>query len=200
MFDDEYDYLFKIIILGDSGVGKTNILSKYAHNEFNIESKATIGVEFHTKLFNYENKKIKLQFWDTAGQERYRSITHSYYKGVHGILVVYDISNLSSFNHVNSWISEIYSNVRTSIPILLIGNKSDLDYKRVVKKELATEFVAKHNLIFIETSAMIGTNINEGIEEIVKKIYELNKDIDQQKIINTKVKINVPQKQKQKCC
>jgi small GTP-binding protein len=172
-FDEDFNFLFKLVILGDSGVGKSNIITRYAKNEFNLESKATIGVEFYTKLIEINDIKIKIQFWDTAGQERYRSITSAYYKGSHGILVVYDITNSDSFEHVTNWIQEIYKNVGNNIPILLVGNKSDLDYKRVISIEKSLDIANKYNLAFIEMSAMTGINIQAGIEELVKNIYDL---------------------------
>lgn len=182
--DEDFDFLFKLVILGDSGVGKSNIITRYAKNEFNLESKATIGVEFHTKLISINDVKIKIQFWDTAGQERYRSITSAYYKGSHGILVVYDITNFDSFEHVSNWIQEIYKNVGNNIPILLVGNKSDLDYKRVIPIEKSLELANKYNLAFIEMSAMVGINIQSGIEELVKNIYDLYLQKNQNNIIN----------------
>lgn len=170
--EEDYDFLFKLVMLGDSGVGKSNIITRFVRNEFNIESKATIGVEFHSKIIYLNEKKIKLQFWDTAGQERYRSITSAYYRGSHGILVVYDITNYSTFEHITIWIDEIYKNVENDIPILLIGNKSDLDYKRVITTDEGLNLAIKYNLVFIEMSAMEGKNIEAGIEQLIKKIYE----------------------------
>lgn len=190
--DNDFDFLFKIVILGDSGVGKSNIISKFAKNEFSIESKSTIGVEFHTKIISLNEKKIKIQFWDTAGQERYRCITSSYYKGAHGIIVVYDITNHLSFERVSYWIDEIYKNVMTDIPILLVGNKSDLDYKRNVLFDNGFQFANKYNLSFIEMSAMVGTNIEIGIQKLVKNIYEeFIKKNSNKNNINTNSKINI---------
>jgi small GTP-binding protein len=187
--NDDFEYLIKIVILGDSGVGKSNIITRYAKNDFNLDSKATIGVEFYSKIINLNDKIIKTQFWDTAGQERYRSITSAYYKGANGILLVYDITNYTSFDHVNNWINEIYKNVGNEIKILLIGNKSDLEYKRVVPLSNAFELANKYDLAFIEMSAMIGTNINDGINELIKNICD---DLTKKKLNNREniIKIN----------
>lgn len=184
--DVDFDYLFKIVILGDSGVGKTNIISRYAENEFNFETKATIGVEFHTKLINYNDKIVKIQFWDTAGQERYRSITSSYYKGAQGILVVYDITCQSSFNHIHHWIDEIYANVGTSIPILLVGNKSDLDHKRTVSNDQALRLANQYNINFIEMSALANIGVESGVINLIDRMFRISQE-------KRRIKYNPPQ-------
>jgi len=171
---DDCDHIFKIVIIGDSGVGKTNIITRYTRNEFDLSLKSTIGVEFSTKKVNINDKIIKIQFWDTAGQERYRAITSSYYRGVHGIVLVFDISNYASFENINNWINEINSNCELNIPILLIGNKLDLEIKRQVPKEKAIELSNKYNFIFIETSALSGENIQISIDELINKIYSMH--------------------------
>lgn len=171
---DDYVRLFKIVIIGDSGVGKTNIITRYTRNEFDLSLKSTIGVEFSTKKVNINDKIIKMQFWDTTGQERYRAITSSYYRGVHGIVLVFDISNYASFENINNWINEINSNCELNIPILLIGNKLDLEIKRQVPKEKAIELSNKYNFIFIETSALSGENIQISIDELINKIYSMH--------------------------
>lgn len=198
--DTDYEYLFKIVILGDSGVGKTNIISRYAKNEFNIESKATIGVEFHSKLLELDGKIIKLQFWDTAGQERYRSITSAYYRGSNGILVVYDITDLNSFEHINNWIFEIYKNVGNNIPILLVGNKCDLEHKRVISNEKPLQIADKYNLLFTEMSAMANQNVEVGIIKLIQKIYDIHKDKSKLNSNVNNVKITEVKNKKMSCC
>ena len=125
----------KVVLVGDSGVGKTNIMSKYLKNEFREDSKATVGVEFGSKQFNIQGHQVKAQIWDTAGQERFKNIQASYYKGANGILVVYDITNRESFEHLNSWLIEIEKNGNKNVYKLLIGNKSDLERKTKKKEE-----------------------------------------------------------------
>ena len=120
-YTDEYDYLFKLIIVGDSNVGKTNIMSKYIKDQFNINSKSTIGVEFGTKILTIDNKKIKAQIWDTAGQERYKSITSAYYKGAKGAFIVYDITNKFSFDSVDKWVQDLNSYGDKNLTLLLIA-------------------------------------------------------------------------------
>ena len=132
----DYDYLFKILILGDSFVGKTNILKRFIHNEFDSTTKETVGVEFDSKNYNFGEKIIKAQIWDTAGQERYRSVTKTYYKGAKGALLVYDISRRITFENIDNWIIDLRTNGDKDILIILIGNKSDLNSKREVSQKL----------------------------------------------------------------
>lgn len=129
---ENYDMIFKIVIIGDSFVGKTNILSKYLHNTFTQDTKATVGVEFGSKNVTIDNNFIKAQIWDTAGQERYKSITNAYYKGSKGAFVVYDITKKETFINVDKWISDIQANSNSNLSIVLIGNKCDLEDKREV--------------------------------------------------------------------
>lgn len=139
--EEVYDYLFKVVMIGDSGVGKSNLLMRYTKGEFNIESKTTIGVEFATKSIRTQDKKvIKAQIWDTAGLERYRAITNAYYRGAVGALLVYDVTSLSSFQHVSNWLKELKQYADSNIVILLVGNKTDLKDKREVRKEEAAQY------------------------------------------------------------
>jgi small GTP-binding protein len=135
MSDEDYDMIFKVVLIGDSGVGKSNILLRYLKNEFSFESKATVGVEFGSKRFDIEGYKVKAQIWDTAGQERYKSITNAYYKGAKGALLVYDISRRETFDSVDRWIPDLKSNGDEQVTILLIGNKCDLEEQREITKE-----------------------------------------------------------------
>ena len=171
-FADEYDYLFKLIIVGDTNVGKTNIMSKYIKDQFNFNSKSTIGVEFGTKILTIENKKIKAQIWDTAGQERYKSITSAYYKGAKGALVVYDITNKFTFESVDKWVQDLNSYGDKNLTLLLVGNKSDLEEKRQVNKEDGEEKAKSFGCAFLETSALSGDNLDKAFTLMVKEIFE----------------------------
>jgi small GTP-binding protein len=126
MEEDSHDYLFKIVLIGAPGVGKSCLLTRFTRNEFNLEQKSTIGVEFATRTMTIDNKKVKMQVWDTAGQDRYRAITTAYYKGAVGALVVYDITNSETLGSLDSWLSELDQNSEPNISKLLIGNKCDL--------------------------------------------------------------------------
>ncbi|KAF6132401.1 RAB11A isoform 5 [Pan troglodytes] len=138
--DDEYDYLFKVVLIGDSGVGKSNLLSRFTRNEFNLESKSTIGVEFATRSIQVDGKTIKAQIWDTAGQERYRAITSAYYRGAVGALLVYDIAKHLTYENVERWLKELRDHADSNIVIMLVGNKSDLRHLRAVPTDEARAF------------------------------------------------------------
>ena len=142
--NDQYDMLFKIVLVGDSGVGKTNLLTRFSKNEFNLESRATIGVEFATKTINTETgHKIRAQIWDTAGQDRYRAIASSYYKGAVGALLVYDITKTESFENVSKWLAELREHGLANMTLMLIGNKTDLAKMRTVRTEDAATYAEK---------------------------------------------------------
>ena len=171
----DYDYLFKILILGDSFVGKTNILKRFIHNEFDSTTKETVGVEFDSKNYNFGEKTIKAQIWDTAGQERYRSVTKAYYKGAKGALLVYDISRRITFENIDNWLIDLRTNGDKDILIILIGNKSDLNSKREVSKDEAENKAEQYNIAFLETSAKNGDNIDKAFSELVEQVYNANK-------------------------
>ncbi|KAI6654592.1 Ras-related protein Rab-11A-like [Oopsacas minuta] len=171
--DDEYDFLFKIVLIGDSGVGKSNILSRFTRNEFDLESKTTIGVEFATRSIQIDSKKIKAQIWDTAGQERYRAITNAYYRGAVGALLVYDIAKHLTYENVERWLKELKDHADANIVVMLVGNKSDLRHLRAVPTEEAKQFAERNHLSFLETSALDSTNVEEAFESIVREIFHL---------------------------
>jgi len=167
----EYDYLYKVVLIGDSGVGKSNLLSRFTRNEFNLETKSTIGVEFATRSIQADGKTIKAQIWDTAGQERYRAITSAYYRGAVGALLVYDIAKNVTFKNVERWLAELRENAANNIVIMLVGNKSDLRHLREVPTDTAKEFSEKNNLLFIETSALDSSNVELSFQNILTEIY-----------------------------
>jgi len=169
----KFDYLFKVVLIGDSGVGKSNLLSRFTRNEFNLESKSTIGVEFATRAVTIEDKTVKAQIWDTAGQERYRAITSAYYRGAVGALLVYDIAKTQSFENVQTWLSELRDHADRDIVVMLVGNKTDLRHLRQVQTEVATEFAKAHDLSFIETSALEASNVETAFTQILTEIYRV---------------------------
>jgi len=171
--DDDYDYLFKVVLIGDSGVGKSNLLSRFTRNEFCLESKSTIGVEFATRSIKVDGKTIKAQIWDTAGQERYRAITSAYYRGAVGALLVYDITKQVTMENVERWLKELRDHADSNIVIMLVGNKSDLRHLRSVQTDDAQAFCEKENLSFIETSALESTNVEEAFKKILTEIYHI---------------------------
>ncbi|KAG6406374.1 hypothetical protein SASPL_133974 [Salvia splendens] len=171
--DDEYDYLFKVVLIGDSGVGKSNLLSRFTRNEFCLESKSTIGVEFATRTLQVEGRTVKAQIWDTAGQERYRAITSAYYRGALGALLVYDVTKPTTFENVSRWLKELRDHADSNIVIMLIGNKTDLKHLRAVATEDAQSFAEKEGLSFIETSALEATNVEKAFQTILSEIYRI---------------------------
>lgn len=152
---------------------KSNLLSRFTRNEFNLESKSTIGVEFATRSIQTEGKTIKAQIWDTAGQERYRAITSAYYRGAVGALLVYDISKKGTFDNVERWLKELKDHADSNIVIMLVGNKCDLNHLRAVTTEEGSAFSETNGLSFIETSALDSTNVEEAFRSILSEIYKL---------------------------
>ncbi|XP_070822777.1 RAB11a, member RAS oncogene family, like [Chaetodon auriga] len=171
--EDEYDYLFKVVLIGDSGVGKSNLLSRFTRNEFNLESKSTIGVEFATRSIQVEGKTVKAQIWDTAGQERYRAITSAYYRGAVGALLVYDIAKHLTYENAERWLKELQDHADSNIVIMLVGNKSDLRHLRAVPTDEAKAFAEKHGLSFLETSALDSSNVELAFHTILTAIYNI---------------------------
>ena len=177
--EDNYDLIFKLVLIGDSGVGKTNILSRYINNEFSLATQSTVGVEFGSKIIKKNDKSIKLQIWDTAGQERYKSITNAYYKGSKGAFVVYDISRKVTFEDVDKWIGELKTNGSEDVLIMLIGNKSDLEDKREVQTEEVAKKAEQYKIAFCETSALEGKNIENAFDNLIN---EITKKVEKEKI------------------
>ena len=166
-----YDYLLKYIIIGDAAVGKSNLLLRFAQNDFKTEYQLTIGVEFGAKNIEINNKKLRLQIWDTAGQENYRSITRAYYKNSVCAILVYDISNRETFEHISNWIEDCIAQSPKTVFMVLVGNKSDLNENRKVTFEEGQEMAKNNNLLFFETSAKTGENVDKIFEDSAKEIY-----------------------------
>ncbi|KAA0202053.1 hypothetical protein HAZT_HAZT003581 [Hyalella azteca] len=176
----------QIVLIGDSGVGKSNLLSRFTRNEFNLESKSTIGVEFATRSIEVDGKTIKAQIWDTAGQERYRAITSAYYRGAVGALLVYDIAKQLTYSNVERWLKELRDHADQNIVIMLVGNKSDLRHLRSVPTEEAKGFAEKEGLSFIETSALDSTNVETAFHNILEvgfwRSFEIYKIVSQKQL------------------
>ena len=172
MSEEEYEMMVKVIIIGDSSVGKTNIMSKYLKNQFHEDSKATVGVEFGSKLFTINGHNIKAQIWDTAGQEKYKAITGAYYKGSKGAFVVYDITRKETFESVDKWINDLKATGDPKMNIMLIGNKCDLEERREILNEQGEEKARSFGCGFLETSALSGDNIDKGFEMMISEIFK----------------------------
>jgi len=166
----EYDYLFKLLLIGDSGVGKSCLLLRFADDTYTESYISTIGVDFKIRTIDLNGKTIKLQIWDTAGQERFRTITSSYYRGAHGIIVVFDITDQVSFNNVKQWLQEIDRYACENVNKLLVGNKCDLTNKRVVEYNTAKEYADSLGIPFLETSAKNSTNVEQAFLTMASEI------------------------------
>nr|AFY09909.1 small GTP-binding protein Rab1b [Babesia sp. BQ1/Lintan] len=165
----EYDHLFKIIIIGDSGAGKSSLLLRFADDTYSESYMSTIGVDFKIKTVKIDNATIKLQIWDTAGQERFRTITSTYYRGAHGIITVYDVTSRVSFESVKkTWLTDIEKYSNANITKILIGNKIDLEDQRAVTTDEAREFATQHNMDYIEASAKTAQNVEKAFESIAR--------------------------------
>ena len=208
MDDDSYEMMVKVVLVGDSGVGKTNIMSKYLKNEFREDSKATVGVEFGSKQFNIQGHQVKAQIWDTAGQERYKAITSAYYKGAKGAFIVYDITRKNTFDSVSRWVSDISAAADKRITLILIGNKSDLEDQRQVTKEQGEDKAKELGLAFLETSAFSGDNLEKGFQLMINEVYKKCQDDIEGETEDNKVEQgkditldkNKGQPAKKKCC
>ncbi|BFU24930.1 Ras family protein [Entamoeba histolytica HM-3:IMSS] len=194
------DYTFKILIIGESGVGKTAILERYCENIFNESLLSTVGVDFKSKYFTIEGKRIKVQLWDTAGQEKFRNITTSYYRGTHGCIVTYDVTDINSFDKITYWLHEL-GNEKYQPEIIILGNKIDARDRKVTK-EMAENFSRQNGGIKVfNCSAKTGEGVEEVFTEIVKSIFK-NKSIMGRMRTNTGMRMEeVQEKQKEKeCC
>ena len=167
---DEFDIIFKIVLIGDSGVGKTNLLGRYLKKEYKEETKATVGVEFGEKKYELNGLKIKAQIWDTAGQERYKAITSMYYKGAKGALIVFDLSSKNTFQNVEKWYNEIKKTSDPNINLILIGNKSDLKDKRQISTEEGENKAKEMNVAYLETSALNCDNVDKAFDALIEAI------------------------------
>ncbi|GER39385.1 RAB GTPase homolog A4C [Striga asiatica] len=170
---NKIDYVFKIVLIGDSAVGKSQLLARFSRNEFSLDSKATIGVEFQTRTVEIDQKTIKAQIWDTAGQERYRAVTSAYYRGAVGAMLVYDVTKQQTFEHVARWLDELRGHADKNIVIMLVGNKTDLETLRKVSTEEAKDFAQGENLFFMETSALESTNVEPAFLTVLTEIYRV---------------------------
>ncbi|PNX96050.1 ras-related protein RABD1-like [Trifolium pratense] len=167
---NEYDYLFKLLIIGDSSVGKSCLLLRFADDSYDDNYISTIGVDFKIRTVEQQGKTVKLQIWDTAGQERFRTITSSYYRGAHGIIIVYDVTDMESFNNVKQWLNEIDRYANNTVCKLLVGNKCDLIDNKLVHTQTAKAFADELGIPFLETSAKDSINVEQAFLTMAAEI------------------------------
>ena len=204
--EQKYDFLFKILLVGNSSVGKSSLFLRFVDDIWNETFVPTIGVDFKIKTIEVEKKNVKLQIWDTAGEERFRTIISSYYKGAHGILLVYDITLKESFESLNDWLNEIKKNTSKNIVKVLIGNKIDLNDKRIISFDEAKEFADNNNMKYIETSAKTATNVDQafgliGVELMKSFKGNEEKNINKKNVVLSNSEAVIDNKQiKKGCC
>ncbi|KAL1489366.1 hypothetical protein ABEB36_014279 [Hypothenemus hampei] len=200
----DYDHLFKLLIIGDSGVGKSSLLLRFSDNTFTGSYITTIGVDFKIKTVNIDGQKVKLQIWDTAGQERFRTITSTYYRGTHGVIIVYDVTNGDTFANVKRWLHEIDQNCEV-VNRVLVGNKNDTPDRKVVLTEDAQRFADTMNIQLFETSAKDNINVEEMFMAITRLVLRSKLEMKERQnehkdIVNLKDKKRSSNKNKTKCC
>ncbi|PWZ23302.1 Ras-related protein RGP1 [Zea mays] len=172
----EEDYVFKIVVVGDSAVGKTQLLGRFTRDEFFLDSKSTIGIEFQTRTVDIARHRVKAQIWDTAGQERYRAVTSAYYRGALGAMLVYDVTSRRTFDHVARWVAELRAHADKSIVVMLVGNKADLARdarRRAVDTDEAAAFAEEQGLFFSEASALSGDNVERAFLTLLREIHAI---------------------------
>uniref|UniRef100_A0A8D8R0G1 Ras-related protein Rab-35 n=1 Tax=Cacopsylla melanoneura TaxID=428564 RepID=A0A8D8R0G1_9HEMI len=198
----DYDHLFKLLIIGDSGVGKSSLLIRFSDNTFSGNYITTIGVDFKIRTIDIQGEKVKLQIWDTAGQERFRTITSTYYRGTHGVIVVYDVTSGETFANVKRWLHEIENNCEV-VNRILVGNKNDDPQQKVVLTEDAQRFANQMGIQLFETSAKDNINVEEMFMAITNQVLRAKKDQKERQGSNRDtVHVGKYQKTsgKKKCC
>ena len=201
---EDYEFIFKVLLLGNSNVGKSSLFLRFVDDIWNDTFVPTIGVDFKIKTFNIDEKKIKMQIWDTAGQERFKNIIASYYRGAHGILLIYDVTDKESFKNLSNWLIEIEKNASKNVLKVLIGNKTDLEEKRVITYNQGKEFADSYGLKYIETSDKKNLNVNEAFETLGRELMQASDDKKIGKSKDKKISVtkaeDLNQEQKKGCC
>lgn len=196
--EDEYDHLFKLVVIGDSGVGKSKLIWRYINDEFYTSSHTTIGVELATKIVDLEGFKVKAQVWDTAGQEKYRALTSNYYRGAVGVMLVYDISSAISFKNLVNWLAEAMRYHQNGVTLMLVANKSDVAQREVSQAE-GEEFARKYGLEFIEASALSKTNVEIAFTLLLRKALQ-SVGPESRPRRGSELKAQVGKRPRSKCC
>ena len=200
---EDYEFIFKVLLLGNSNVGKSSLFLRFVDDIWNDTFVPTIGVDFKIKTFDIDEKKIKMQIWDTAGQERFKNIIASYYRGAHGILLIYDVTDKDSFKNLSNWLIEIEKNANKNVLKVLIGNKCDMESERKVTVEQGKDFATQYGMKFFETSAKNSTNVSDAFIAMTKEVMKTSgrKAVVEEKKQNTVLGPSSGKDiQKQGCC
>lgn len=197
-----YDLLFKLLLIGDSGVGKTSILFRFSDDAFTPTFISTIGIDFKIKTIELRGKKIKLQIWDTAGQERFHTITTSYYRGAMGIMLVYDITNSKSFDNIQKWLRNIDEHANEDVEKMILGNKCDMEDRRIISRERGEAVAKQHGIRFMETSACSNINVEKAFLDLAKAILDNQTDQERR---DSQDKVNIARSEQKntltsRCC
>jgi len=198
-----FSVFFKILLIGDLGVGKSCVILRYVEGDFPGNIMSSIGVDFKTKQIDLDDRLIKLQIWDTAGHEKFRTITTSYYKSAHAIIILYDITQKASFDHIRNWITEIDKFGKQRVLKVIVGNKLDMENNRKITKEAAENLALKYGIKLWEVSAKDNTNIEEMFLDTIKTLLEKNSKIISEgssMVTNIQLNKNVKNKKNKKCC
>lgn len=197
---EQFDLACKVMLLGDSGVGKTCLLIRFKDGAFLSGAFiSTVGIDYRNKIIEIDETKVKLQIWDTAGQERFRSVTHAYYRDSHALLLLYDITSKSSFDNIRAWLSEIQDYAPDNVVVMLLGNKADRPGERVVKKEEGERLAKDHNVTFMETSAKTGMNVDLAFTAIARELTCQHCEVKNDPKFDMKAYVS-DKKEKQGCC
>ena len=198
-----FSVFFKILLIGGLGVGKSCVILRYVEGDFPGNIMSSIGVDFKTKQIDLDDRLIKLQIWDTAGHEKFRTITTSYYKSAHAIIILYDITQKASFDHIRNWITEIDKFGKQGVLKVIVGNKLDMENNRKITKEVAENLALKYGIKLWEVSAKDNTNIEEMFLDTIKTLLEKNSKIISEgssMVTNIQLNKNVKNKKNKKCC
>lgn len=197
---EEYDYLFKILLVGDEGSGKTSILTRYINDSFAEDLSTTVGVDFDIRTVNHSGDAIRLQIWDTAGQERFHTIVSSYYRGAHAIVILFSLTDQESFDHLEAWLNNVKRYSSENVDILILANKCDCVDNRVIPKETIQEYAKKVNVSIIETSAKDCINVEEAFMKLVKNIHARVSCINFDGPIPLDIDMNDKKSSDKRCC
>ena len=200
-----YDRIVQLLVIGDSSVGKTSLITRYTNGTFKEEYLATVGLDYYSKNEEFNNQTIQVKLWDTAGQERFKALTQNYFRNAEGVLLAFDVTNEESFNNLKDWISSIKINMEAKnifLPLIVVGNKIDMENDREITKEEAEKFASENKYKYFETSAKTGEGVDEAVKELINLVLNQNQ-VDEQKIEARKsvpLKDNNQKEEKKKGC